>query len=463
MELVLFELNGGRYAFPAGGISKVLEALAVTPLPYAPQAVEGLVNVGGVVMVKMDLAALLGMTSKPASTGDLLIVNGRHESVVVQVDRVMNKLTLNDDDIHLHDADADSGSLVRGEFLFDGSLALLLDETRLGLKDVVPQGVPEGGGGLLGHLAPLEGEVIAHRVPDVPVLAVRDGSETYAFHMHDVQEIVELSVLTELPGVDPAVDGLMQLRGDALMVLSLARLLGQRSSTPARHVIVVSVGELRFGISVSEIVGMESHPGERLQALAVGDSQLEGYLPGAGDRNERMTGLLSLSGLLSSTLMESCSRYLTRSDSSALLLQQEPERVRRLLSFRVGGERCALELALVDRVDEYTAGVPLPDGDQAFPGVLQIQGQVMAEVDLRRLLGRDAAAGSSLSRACIVARVGDASWALIADRVDGVIEIPESDITPIRSRQSDYLPEVAQLDGELLSLLTLAPLAEKVN
>ncbi len=467
MELVHFELNGSRYAFPAGGISKVLEPLAVTPLPYAPPAVEGLVNVGGVVMVKMDLACLLDMPARPPQAGGtLLIVNGRHESVVVQVDKVMNKLSVADDEIQLHEADGHS--LVRGEFLLDGALALLLDESLLGLQDVEPHGVPDGGGGLLGHLAPVEDESASRRAQELPVLAVRDGSETYAFHMNDVQEIVEIAAMTELPGAADAVEGLMQLRGAALLVLSLARLLGQRSNDAAAHVIVVTVGGLRFGISVNEIIGMESHPNDKLQALAVGDSQLEGYLPGLGARHGRMTGLLSLGGLLPPALMESCSRYLAHQDSVVLALEQEPERVRRLLSFRVGGERCALELALVDRVEEYVPGVPLPDADPSFPGVLQIQGQVVAEVDLGRLLGLggDAygqAGTHDAARACIVTHVGDASWALVADRVDGVIDIPEDDITPIRTKQSDYLPEVGQLNGELISLLTLAPLAGKTT
>ena len=59
MELVLFDIQENRFALRASAVSQVLESLAVTPLPYAPPEVEGLVNVTGTVLLKIDLALLL--------------------------------------------------------------------------------------------------------------------------------------------------------------------------------------------------------------------------------------------------------------------------------------------------------------------------------------------------------------------------------------------------------------------
>jgi chemotaxis signal transduction protein len=47
---------------------------------------------------------------------------------------------------------------------------------------------------------------------------------------------------------------------------------------------------------------------------------------------------------------------------------------------------------------------------------------------------------------------------LIVDRIERVIDIEEANITPVRNQQNDYLNEVGKLDGELISLITLAPL-----
>ena len=117
MELVLFEVGKGRFAFSAIGVSKVLDALPVTPLPYAPADVEGLVNVAGAVYLKVDLAARLGFGHRAADPqGNLLVVTAREDTVVVQVDRVFNKISVEPEDINLYE-DAETNALVRGEFL----------------------------------------------------------------------------------------------------------------------------------------------------------------------------------------------------------------------------------------------------------------------------------------------------------------------------------------------------------
>jgi purine-binding chemotaxis protein CheW len=104
MELVLFEVGKGRFAFSAIGVSKVLDVLPVTPLPYAPADVEGLVNVAGAVYLKVDLAARLGMGERSADpNGNLLVVTALKDTVVVQVDRVFNKISLEPEAIKLYD------------------------------------------------------------------------------------------------------------------------------------------------------------------------------------------------------------------------------------------------------------------------------------------------------------------------------------------------------------------------
>jgi purine-binding chemotaxis protein CheW len=128
--------------------------------------------------------------------------------------------------------------------------------------------------------------------------------------------------------------------------------------------------------------------------------------------------------------------------------------VRRMLSFRLGTERCALSLGLIDRVEEYTSGVDLPAGDDSLSGVIQIKGEIAPVLDLRAMLGITPLETSSY----VVVRVDGEAWALVVDRIERVIEIAERDITPVRNQHSDYLNEVGKHDGELVSLLTLEPL-----
>lgn len=461
MELVIFNIAQGRYALRATAVSKVLDALPVTPLPYAPDDVEGLVNVAGAVLLKVDLGLRLGMPMRSVHTqGNLLVVLTGMETVAVQVDKVFNKVTLDESAIQYCEA-GPGVNMVAAEFEHDGGMILLLNEAALGLQDMTAQGVPEGGGGLIGMMPQdtgANGQTEAS-LGDLPTLAVEDGTETYAVHMDHVQEIVEMGPLTALPGAGPEVMGLMRLRGDALMVLSLARLLGRNMDAQPRFVLVILVDGVRIGLSVADILGIERYAKDDIQPVSGGDSQLEGYLPGVAARTGHMTGLLSVHGLVSPEGMAVYRRYLTQQGlAMAQASDKTAQTQRRMLSFRLGAERCALDLSSVDRVEEYVAAVDLPEGDDSLAGVIQIKGEIAPVLDLRNLLGLTPQETSSY----VVVRIDGAPWALIVDRIERVIEIPEKDITPVRTQQSDYLTEVARLDGGLISLLSLAPLTAEV-
>jgi purine-binding chemotaxis protein CheW len=204
-------------------------------------------------------------------------------------------------------------------------------------------------------------------------------------------------------------------------------------------------------------VGIERYSKENIQATTSGDGQLEGYLPGTGDRLGRMTGLISPSGLVPSESMTRFKRYLSEHgvDMSSLS-DREMRSVRRLLSFRLGQERCALPLSSIDRVEEFTPSVNLPQGDESLAGVVQIKGEVAPVLDMRDMLG----VPKSPQSVYVVVRVNGAVWALIVDKVDRVIEIAEKDISPVRTSENDYLTEVGRLNGELISLLSLEPLSK---
>jgi len=208
---------------------------------------------------------------------------------------------------------------------------------------------------------------------------------------------------------------------------------------------------------VTDIVGIERYSKESIQAVTGGDSQLEGYLPGVGDRVGRMTGLISPSGLVSPENLLQFKRYLNEHGVDMSILNDgELRSVRRLLSFRLGQERCALPLSSIDRVEEFTASVNLPQGDQSLAGVVQIKGEVAPVIDMRDMLGVAKGAQSVY----VVVRVNGAVWALIVDKVDRVIEIAEKDISPVRTAENDYLTEVGRLNGELISLLSLDALSK---
>jgi len=258
IELVIFDIKDSRFALRASAVSKVLDPLTITPLPYAPPEVEGLVNVAGSVLLKIDMALRLGMPARAAdASGNLMVVLTGHEQIAVQVDRVHNKITVEDGTITPYE-DGTLRNLVCGEFSLEERMVLVLDERALDMREMSPTGVPASGGGLIG-LPSMESTTQTHAemvMHDLPTVTVEDSHETYALHMNHVQEIVELATLSDLPGAGPEVMGLMQLRGQALLIISLAGLLGRPMNQKPRFVLAQHSGPAAGPVG-------RVHPGHR--------------------------------------------------------------------------------------------------------------------------------------------------------------------------------------------------------
>lgn len=60
VDLVCFEVAGRLYALEVGQVREVVRNRAVTPLPKAPELIEGVVDLRGVVVPVLDLGRALG-------------------------------------------------------------------------------------------------------------------------------------------------------------------------------------------------------------------------------------------------------------------------------------------------------------------------------------------------------------------------------------------------------------------
>ena len=131
--------------------------------------------------------------------------------------------------------------------------------------------------------------------------------------------------------------------------------------------------------------------------------------------------------------------------------------VRRLLTFNVGHERCALPLASVEQVVEYQQLEALPEGGGGhLHGAVQIHGDILPVVDLR--IQMDVSARNTPLTAYVVAGEENNRWALVVDQVNQVVEIPETDIEPASTQQQQYVEEIGRIDDGLLSVMSLSAL-----
>jgi len=92
-----------------------------------------------------------------------------------------------------------------------------------------------------------------------------------------------------------------------------------------------------------------------------------------------------------------------------------------LVVWRLGTQRYALPLAVVERVLPAVEVTPLPDSPEVVSGILNVQGRIVPVVDMRRRLAlpqRELLLGDQI----VLARTARRSLAFSVDSVQGVVE-----------------------------------------
>jgi len=138
---------------------------------------------------------------------------------------------------------------------------------------------------------------------EVQLVVFKIGDEEFGVEINQVREIVKLVSITRMPRAPVFIEGVVNLRGQIITVIDLAKRLDLPSAgkTDATRIMVVEVGEDTVGMivdSVSEVLRLSADDIEDTPALI--DTEVhEQYLRGVGKSEDRLLILLDLNEVLS--------------------------------------------------------------------------------------------------------------------------------------------------------------------
>lgn len=109
-------------------------------------------------------------------------------------------------------------------------------------------------------------------------IAFKTNGQSLLINSQQVSEVVEVSTITLIPGVQPWVAGIANIHGLITPLIDLGLYLeGRASQTHAYcHVIAIERADMRFGLIVDQIVGMrqvidvnrlETEPNENIESF----------------------------------------------------------------------------------------------------------------------------------------------------------------------------------------------------
>jgi purine-binding chemotaxis protein CheW len=126
-------VDGQYFGIDVLMVQEIIRHQEMTPVPLAPPAVRGLINLRGQIVTAIDLRRRLGLSDRPADSAPVnVVVKTEDGAVSFLVDEIGDVLEFPDT---LYEAPPDTLSakaraLIRGVYKIEDRLLLILDGTR---------------------------------------------------------------------------------------------------------------------------------------------------------------------------------------------------------------------------------------------------------------------------------------------------------------------------------------------
>lgn len=314
--------------------------------------------------------------------------------------------------------------------------------------------------------------------------------ETYAVPLAEVQEIIRLPDMVDVPLAPPALVGLANLRGSVLPVASLRRLfeLPDRVHDDAARVVVVGQGSGdgggaggTSGFVVDRMASViTAEPGEIEGTDGLTATAATELLAGVIKRPAGIVLIIDLGRLLQRSgsvragaeggsggrnavgPIQAGGAASARPEGEAGLSDEI-----QLVSFELAGQEYALPIEQVQEIVQVPDRVSeLPKAERHVIGVINLRDRLLPLVSLRALFGLPGVPLGEQNRIVVVAsREAAGSVGIVTDTVKEVLRVPRAVVDPLPDllAQGDALREVeaiCRLGGgrRLVSILSAARL-----
>lgn len=133
-------------------------------------------------------------------------------------------------------------------------------------------------------------------INEVQLVVFRLGEEDFGFEISSVREIIRAQQITPMPHAPEFIEGVINLRGQIIAVMSLAKRLGfsiPKQSEKAR-IVVAEVGENLLGLIVDEVPEVLRIPTSNIEPTPhmIESAVHAEFIKGVGKVGERLVVIL---------------------------------------------------------------------------------------------------------------------------------------------------------------------------
>ncbi|MEI6387414.1 MAG: chemotaxis protein CheW, partial [Spirochaetota bacterium] len=297
------------------------------------------------------------------------------------------------------------------------------------------------------------------------------GSEVFAVGMDLVQEIIRAPEVVRVPLAPATLEGLANLRGKVLPIISLRGLFGfpRQEHDDATRVVVVDVGQaLGFVVDrVSSVIEVEPEKIEDVGTISstVDTKLLTGLIKDVGGHS--MIMILDFARLVEREFSDIAAVSRSSGLSDSMVGGEEVDRRQaidelQLVSFHVNEQEYAVGIDAVQEIVQVPEKIAhVPHSESHVLGVMTLRNKLLPLVSLRRLFGLPERELDEKSR-IVVLVFGGSSVGLSVDGVNEVLRVPKTAVDPmpmLLAREEDLtdITEICRLDEgkRLVSIITV--------
>ena len=285
------------------------------------------------------------------------------------------------------------------------------------------------------------------------------GDEVFAADMVPVKEIIRVPDVVRVPLAPAALEGLANLRGKVLPIISLRRMFGfpELAHDDSTRALVVDVGQpLGFVVDrVSSVVGVDASHLEDVGSIrtTVNTEMLSSLIKDVG--GHAMIMVLDFAKVIEREFshIAAISKNTAVAGTALATVQTEEEDSNdelQLVSFDVDGQEYAIAIEDVQEIVQVPeAVIHVPRSDSHVLGVMTLRSRLLPLVNLRSMFALPHRDLDEKSR-IVVLTLNGVSVGVVVDAVSEVLRVSKSGVDP--------LPALLAREGNLAEITSICRL-----
>ena len=469
-QLVTFLLGDDEFGADIMDVKEIIRVPEITKVPNAPAYVEGACNLRGNVLPIIDGRTRFNLERKIKDENSrVLVIDVEGKATGVIVDRVSEVMRVSTADIEeppqiVKNVGSD---YLNGVVKLDNGnrLVMLLDVVKALKVNTIGKEKLNGRNADKQKLESIISSAITESIDEEQLVSFLLNNEEYAIGIMDVKEIIRIPQIVKVPNCEAHIEGVVSIRNNLLPIINLRTYFGMDYKEIDDHtrILVVDMGSFTAGIMVdkiSEVLRVQTsiiqpppkfskHSGEQLKGVA------------KLNNGKRMILLLEPAKLISADEIsaitgnsETCEEQAEEKSITVQILDEE-----QLVTFKIDMEEYGIKIANVQEINRMTEVTKIPRAPYYIEGIVNLRGNVIPALDLRRLFNLAEKQVTDATRIIIVDFSGKRTGII----VDSVSEVLRFEKTLIQAPpdilssgiDSDYVESIGKLDGGKRMILIL--------